>query len=203
MLILKNIVWKTAKSGCWRNCNMKRTWISCLLDSSLNDAWQFYHVPSCKRIQLSFAWKQHPVSTHTIWWTPTRVFADDNCPLAEDVEKQLNVAFAMMKASHCCFGCWSLTGEFVDAHCWWQMPTGWWICPLAASLMLSRLSVWQPLVNFIDIFPPLSAERRDNLLQIYLNSPPLGVGEFHYCTPSFNCMRVPSSVHCWLHYVWL
>ena len=118
---------------------------------------------------------------------------DDDCPLAEDVEKQLNVAFAMMKAAHCCFGCRSPTGEFADAHCWWQMPTGWWRCPLATSLMLSRLSVWQPLVNFIDIFPPLSAERRDNLLQITLNSPLLGVGVFHWCTPPFNCTRVPSS----------
>ena len=34
---------------------------------------------------------------------PTGVFADDDRPLADDVEKQLNVAFAMMKAAHCCF----------------------------------------------------------------------------------------------------
>ena len=46
-------------------------------------------------------------------------------------------------------------------------------CPLATSLMLTRLSVWQPLVNFIDIFPPLSAERRDNLLQNIFELPPL------------------------------
>jgi len=32
-------------------------------------------------------------------------------------KKQLNVAFAMMKAAHCCFGCRSPTGEFADAHC--------------------------------------------------------------------------------------
>jgi hypothetical protein len=32
-------------------------------------------------------------------------------------KKQLNVAFAMMKAAHCCFGCRLPTGEFADAHC--------------------------------------------------------------------------------------
>ena len=147
--------------------------------------------------------KQHPVSTNTIWWTPTGVCADDDRPLAEDVEKQLNVAFAMMKATHYCFGCQSPTGKFADPHCWWKKPTRWWRCPLATSLMLSRLSVWQPLVNFIDIFPPLSAEMRDNILQNIFELPPSRVGEFHCCTPSFNCMRVPSSIHCWLHYVWL
>lgn len=112
------------------------------------------------------------------WRTPTGVFADDDRPLADDVEKQLNVVFAIMKAAHCCFGCRAPTGEFADAHCWWQMPTGWWRCPLATSLMLTRLSVWQPLVNFIDICPPLSAERRDNLLQNIFELPP------------FRCRRV-------------
>ena len=48
---------------------------------------------------------------------PTGVFADDDRPLAKDVEKQLNVAFAMMKAAHCYFGYRSPTGEFADAHC--------------------------------------------------------------------------------------
>ena len=71
--------------------------------------------------------------------------------------------------------------NLMNAHwhiCWWWSPTSWWRCPLAASLMLSRLSVWQPLVDFIDIFPPLSAERRDNLLQNIFELPP------------FKCRRV-------------
>ena len=151
---------------------MKRPWVSRMTDSSLNDAWQLHHVPRRKRIQLSFAWKHHPVSTDTIWWTPTGVFVDDDHPLAEDVEKQLNVAFAMKKATYCCFFCQSATGEFANAHCWWKIPTGWWRCPLPALLMLLRPLVWQPLVNFIDIFPPLFAERRENLLQIISELPP-------------------------------
>ena len=147
----KHCLKKPPKLDAGKNSNLKRTWISCMLDSSLNVAWQLHHLPSRKRIQLSFVWKQHPVSTDTIWWTPTGVFADDDRPLDEDVEKQLNVAFAMMKVAHCCFGCRSPTSEFADAHCWWQMPTGCWRCPLAASLMLSRLSVC-PFVNCKDNF---------------------------------------------------
>ena len=45
------------------------------------------------------------------------VFADDDCPLADDVKKQLNVAFAMMKAAHCYFFYRSPTSEFSNAHC--------------------------------------------------------------------------------------
>ena len=53
-------------------------------------------------------------------------------------------------------------------------------------------------------FSPLCQLKGETIFsKIYLNSPPSGVGEFHCYTPLFNCMRVPSSVHCWLHYVWL
>ena len=193
-----------------KNSNLKRTWISCMSDSSLNVAWQLHHVPSHKRIQLSFVWKQHLVSTDTIWWTPTGVFANDDHPLADDVEKQLNVAFAMMKAAHCCFGCRSPTGEFADAHCWWQMPTGWWRCPLAdeeAHWLLRWCCRDFQSDNHLSIsltVSPLCQLKGETIFsKIYLNSPPSGVGEFHCRTPSFNCMRVPSSIHCWLHDVWM
>ena len=152
----KKFAWKTAKAECWRNYNMKRPWVSCMTNSSLDVAWQFHHVPSHKRIQLSFAWKQHLVSTDTIWWTPTSVFADDDHPLADG-----------------------------DAH--WLLR---WCCETELSISLT--------------FPPLCQLKGEKIFsKIYLSSPPSGVGEFQCCTPSFNCMRVPSSVHCWLHYVWL
>ena len=67
-------------------------------------------MPSCKRIHLSFAWNQHPLSTDKKFddahWriflsndkmlkTSTGEFADDDSPLADDVDdfkKQLIVA---------------------------------------------------------------------------------------------------------------
>ena len=126
---------------------------------------------------------------------------DDDCPLAEDVEKQLNVAFAMMKVAHCCFGCRSPTGEFADAQCWWQMPTGWWRCPLAALDDIVKTFSLKTTLN-----SPLCQLRGETSSAFHfwiLNSPPLGVGKFHCYTPSFRCMRVPSSIDGWLQYVWV
>lgn len=182
------------KSGCWRNSNLKRTWISCMLDSSLKDAWQLHHVPSRKRIQLSFAWKQHPVSTDTFWWwlpTGWRCRKNNSMLLllwwklltaALVVDRPL-ANLLMLTADDKC--------PLVDEEVHWVLR---WCCRdfqsdnhLSISLTVS----------------PLSAERRDNLLQNIFELPPSGVGEFHCRTPSFNYMRVPSSIHCWLHYVWM
>lgn len=99
------------------------------------------------------------------------------------------------KITHYCF-CfvWKLLmADFVIDH------------PLGTLLMLTRTENSHWLLHWccrdfqsdnhcrFNIFPPLSAERKNNFLQLFLNSPLSGVEVLHYCIPPFNCMRVPSS----------
>jgi len=48
---------------------------------------------------------------------PNGVFSNDDCPLAEDVEKQLIVPFVIMKVAHDFIFFQAPTDEFFDAHC--------------------------------------------------------------------------------------
>ena len=106
-----------------KNCNLKRPWVSCMSDSSLNFAWQLHHVPSCKRIRLSFAWNQYPLSTDKICSMPT--------------------GWWCQKTTHCCFCC----AENCSLFLCWRLPTGkkfdahwknFW-CPLADDVKNNSL----------------------------------------------------------------
>ena len=127
MLILKNIAWKNRQNWMLKNCNLKRPWVSCMSDSSLNFAWKLHQVPSFKRIHLSFAWNQHPFSTDKICSKPTGWWC----------KKQLTVAFAVLKNVHCFFtiecplsNFLMPTEMFFDAHWLLKMPAGFfcWFC---------------------------------------------------------------------------
>ena len=138
-----------------KNYNLKRPWVSCMSDSSLNFTWKIHHVLSCKRIHMSFAWNQHPLSTEKICWTLTGWWC----------KKKLTVAFVVLKTSHCCFVVDFPLDNLV-------MPNGCWICPLAAFVGFVETFSLTTTVNFTDIFPPLLAERRDNSLESILELPP-------------------------------
>jgi len=99
------------------------------------------------------------------WWMPISKFVDDDRPLADDVEKQLIFALRCFKIAHCWICCWSPTGEFVDAHLLMKMLTGCFTDVVETFSLTTT-------INFIDIFPPFLAERRDNLLQIIFELPP-------------------------------
>lgn len=109
-------------------------------------------------------------------------------PLADDVKKQLTVAFVvfencslltLLSITHWQI-CWC---SLADENSHWLLH---WCCQDFQSDNHCQFH-WH--------FPPLSAERRDNLSLDFwiLNSPPSGVGVFHWCTPPINCTRVPSS----------
>ena len=155
MLILKKHCLKNRQSWMLKNCNLKRPWVSCMSDSSLNCAWQLHQVPSCKRIHLSFAWKQHHFSTDKICSKPTGWWC----------QKQLTVAFAVLKIVHCFFAVDCPLEIFL-------MLTGCWRCPLVVEdshWLLGFVDTFSltTTINFIDIFPPLSIERRDTSLGKY------------------------------------
>ena len=177
---------KNRQSWMLKNCNLERPWVIYMSDSSLNFSWQIHQVQSCKRIHMSFAWNQHPLSTNKIFWTPTGWWC----------QKQLTVAFVVLRIVH----------YFFVVDCPLEnllMPTGCWRCPLASFAGFFKTFSLTTTVNFIDIFPPFLAERRDTSLE---SIPELPLFRCRSCTlvySPFNCMRVPSYFHCWLHYVWL
>ena len=175
----KTFASKTTKDGCWRNYNMKRPWISCMFDSSLNIVLKLHHVPRCKRIQLSFSWNQHPVSTEKIWWTPIGIFVCpltkvDECPLA-NLLMMITHWMMTLKTTHCFFfyvwNC-SLLTLLSIAHwriCWFSLTNEndhWLLCWCCRDFQFDNHC------KFHWHLPPLSAKRRDNLLQITSEVPP-------------------------------
>ena len=134
-------------------------------------------MPSCKRIHLSFAWNQHPLSTDKICSKPTSRWC----------QKQLTVAFVALKTVHCFFvveypleNLLMPTGKLVYAH--WQIC--WW-CPLAVEdahwlllLVFSRLSIWKPLSISLKIFPLCQLKGETLLCKIFLSSPPFKCRSF-------------------------
>lgn len=187
LLILKNTTWKTAKLGCWKNSNVKRTWISYNSDSSLKVSWWFHQVPRCKMIHLSFYFNQHPLFANKILMTPIGKFA-----LSTDkILRTPTSEFADVKATQCCLlktchCCFSLLNPHWRIY-WWcplnafSMPTRWWGCPLAdlmmtshsmLFLMLSRLLVWQP-PSIPLLFPPFVSWKERQSFSLDFWTPPL------------------------------
>ena len=119
-------------------------------NSSPNVAWQCHQVPSCKRIHLSFAWNQH------------------QSPLADDVKN--NSLLLLQSTTH-----WKI---FWCPLANLLMPTGCWRCPLANFTGFFETFSLTTTVNFIDIFPPLSVERRDTSLENIPELPPFRCRSF-------------------------
>ena len=133
-----------------KNYNLKRPWVNCMSDSSLNCAWQLHQVPSCKRIHLSFAWNQHLLSSDKICWTPIGWWC----------QKQLSVAFVVLKTAHCFFAIDCPLENFL-------MPTGYWICRVWIFLefifqFLFILLVFYSLWYMFCLGPTLSMISKNN-----------------------------------------
>jgi len=132
LLILKYTTWKATKDGCWKNSDMKRTWISCKSDSSLKFVWWLHDVPRCKRIHLSF--NQHPLSTDKMLMMPTSEFALSTYKILRmPTGKFANVKTThcgLLKTAHCCFCFWTPTSKFVNA----RLPTGYLMLMMAKNV---------------------------------------------------------------------
>ena len=97
-----------------------------------------------------------------------------------------NSLLMCLKTAHSWLSYWSPTGEFVDTHSLMKMPTGFFVDVVKTFSLTTT-------VNFIDIFPLCQLKGETIFFKLFLNSPPSYVGVFHFCTPPFNCTRVPSS----------
>ena len=146
-----------------------RDWVSCMIDSSQKDAWKLHHVPSHKRIQLSFAWKQHPVSTDTIWWWfPT--------------------GWRCRKTTQCCF-CYDESCSLLL----WPSIAHWRICWFSLLMTNSHWLMKMPTGCFADVVETFSLT---TTCQFHWHFPPFvswkerQSSPKYIWTPPFKCRRV-------------
>ena len=160
MLILKNIAWKTAKDGCWKTA----IWRDHESAACLIHLWIFLNKSiTCQVSKGSIC----PLREINILCPLTKFVQR---PLADDVKNNFLLHFCIENFS-LLLCCRLPTGIFFDSHWLLKMPTGYESYPPTTFVGFVETFSLTTTVNFIDIFPPLPAERRDTSLESFLNSP--------------------------------